>query len=73
MGAEQTEVAAGDCGRRRGVPKRLCRKMDSKMRGIRRTSVIVIIGLSGEEGECKDNNNVSAGDRRRKDENLENE
>jgi len=47
--------------------------MDSKMRGIRRTSVIVIIGLSGEEGECKDNNNVSAGDRRRKDENLENE
>jgi len=56
------------------VPKLLCLgKWIVKGGGIRRKSMIVIIGVSGEEGECKEDSNINAGDRRRKDENLENE
>jgi hypothetical protein len=44
-GALQTEMAVGDCARRRGVPKRLYRKMGGKRIAIIRKSMILIIGL----------------------------
>ena len=67
--------SGGLCKASRGADS-LCRKTVSKRRGIRRKIMIVIIGLRGEEGECKDNNNNNNNNvryRRRRDENLEKE